>query len=317
MNTASVAFASQPGLAPATESRPSSERTTRPRPHPNGLERHPPQPTPRPTPHSMPGPIAGSHPEPDRQRGMAIRERTTHSRAEPGEHSVGAAILLSALLPGMGQLYNGQRNRAVWFAVGALLVVPWIWSIIDAGVVASAIGDRRHPQPKTSERRAALPGQIVLDFAVFVALAGGLTLLIHANEEAGGKGGPTSAPSAAPMTSAPPSGAPVTASVETGAPRAVVTEAPASTAPVTAASVAPATAAPSDLASETDRLMDAGRTACGEGRFAECERLMRQVIAKEPRHREAHQLLVDAISQQGGRGSRSSPTRVAPISEAP
>lgn len=307
VNTASVAF--------EIESQPPNQRSTRPTPRPT-------RPNPQLT-ESTPGPVVGSHPRPDRERGMAIRERITDSRTGPVHHSVPLALLLAALLPGMGQLYNGQRNRAVWFAVGTLLVVPWIWSIIDAGIVASAIADRRHPEPKPSERRAAMPGQLVLDFAVFVALAGGLTLLIHASER--GKTTPpppriTQTPTDAPRTvrtAAPESTAPASTAPATQAPKSLASAAPATTAP---ASTAPATTAPATTApaaADVDRLLSEGRTACGEGRFAECERLMRAIITQRPRHREAHQLLVDAISQQGGRATRSSPTSVAPISEAP
>lgn len=303
-----------------------------------------------------PGPITDSHPQPDRSRGEAIRETVQSAQLAPVKHSVGWAVALAIVLPGMGQLYNGQRNRAVWFAVGALVVLPWIVSIFDAASVARAIRERRERAPHPVSRRAAFPGQLVLDFAVFVALAGGLTLLVHAMDQddltdptqpiatrtRGAAGttpstGPvsqasTSAPAnAAPTTAAPTIAAPVTAAPVTAAPvTAPVTAAPVTAAPI---SVAPVTAAPPSLQPasqasrapafvppkpvEIDDLLAQGRTACGEGRFAACEALMQQIIDREPNHREAHQLRVDAISQQGNRARRSSPTSVAPTVPVP
>jgi hypothetical protein len=276
-----------------------------------------------------PGPVTGSHPQPDRSRGEAIREKVVEAQTAPVPHSVGWAVALAIVLPGMGQLYNGQRNRAVWFAVGALLVLPWLVSILDAASVARAIRERRERPPHPVSRRAAFPGQLVLDFAVFVALAGGLTLLVHAFEQqdltdpaqpatvasaAPRSITPRSTPSMAAATAAP-SQAPVSVAPPTAAPVTAVSVQPASVQPVSAATAAPATQAPKGV--DIDTLLAEGRTACGEGRFAECEALMQRIIDRDPQHREAHQLRVDAISQQGNRARRSSPTSVAPVNPVP
>ncbi|MGK0360593.1 MAG: hypothetical protein ACI9U2_002906 [Bradymonadia bacterium] len=290
-----------------------------------------------------PGPVAGSHPQPNQARGDAIRERVQDAQAAPVDHSVGVAVLLAVLLPGMGQLYNGQRNRAVWFAVSALLLLPWLWAIVDAGLVAHSILERQRRRPSRSGRRAALPGQIVLDIAVFVALAGGLTLLAHAIEDRNGDVPIDVIPLAAAATTAsaapqpPPQTAVAAVTPGQATPRSQAStriNAPVSAAAGTVASAATRLASPSTVAAppsampvarhapvsaarDLDQLLAAGRTACGEGRFAECESLMRVIIKDRSKHREAHQLLVDAISQQGPRGSRSSPSSVAPMSATP
>lgn len=293
-----------------------------------------------------PAAVAGSHPTPNQARGDAIQKRAQDAQAAPVEHSVGFAVLLAVLLPGMGQLYNGQRNRAVWFAVGALLLLPWLWAIVDAGLVAHSILEKQRPRPSRSARRAAVPGQVVLDFAVFVALAGGLTLLVHAIEDRTDMGmdvipmagASTTAPddAAAPKTNiaaiapptqaSPPSAAPMSvagASVTSAAAVAPPSAGPGSAAstviaaPPSAAPPSTTRRAPISAGRDIDELLAAGRTACGEGRYADCENLMRVIIKDHPKHREAHRLLVDAISQQGPRGSRSSPSSVAPMSATP
>lgn len=289
-----------------------------------------------------PGPVTGSHPQPDRSRGEAIRDKVVEAQTTPVPHSVGWAVALAVVLPGMGQLYNGQRNRAVWFAVGALLVLPWIVSIFDAASVARAIRERRERPPHPVSRRAAFPGQLVLDFAVFVALAGGLTLVLHAFEQKRltdpaqpiarngaqnvASGAPnTQAPSQPTSMPAPATQAPVTQAPATQAPATLAPVIPASVTSVQPASTQPASVASAAAASkpiapkpvDIDTLLAQGRTACGEGRFADCEALMQKIIERDPQHREAHQLRVDAISQQGTRARRSSPTSVAPVNPVP
>ena len=109
------------------------------------------------------------------------------------DHSPVKAALLS-LLPGMGQVYNGQRDRGIAFALAAVLIVPWIWSIIDAGRVAAAIrqGTRPAPDPRTWQRGRW--GQLLLDVAVIFSVV--VVVLIWQ--------GMNASPVAPPLPSSPP-----------------------------------------------------------------------------------------------------------------
>jgi predicted RNA-binding Zn-ribbon protein involved in translation (DUF1610 family) len=57
--------------------------------------------------------------------------RATCSRARPWLHAAA-----SALFPGAGQAWNGQPGKAVFALLTFWLVVPWIWSVVDAWWVA-------------------------------------------------------------------------------------------------------------------------------------------------------------------------------------
>ncbi|MEZ4464149.1 MAG: hypothetical protein R3F43_06450 [bacterium] len=247
--------------APATEVRVPRPRAVAPITRP-GLEAIPP---PRPS---------GGHSLPDRARAAAIRERVTDTRGPWVPHRPGRALALGLALPGMGQLYNGQRNRAIAFALGGLVIVPWIWGAIDAWRVARAIVDRERPAPDRAARRGALPGQVVLDLAVYVALAGAVYVWHHRTHRS-----EPPAPVEAPTTAAPPTRPP---------------------APVTAA-------APSVPLAERPlhELLSEGRNRCGDGDFVSCERIMLLVIERDPNNREAHRLLVDARTQRQARERRT------------
>lgn len=52
--------------------------------------------------------------------------------APAGERSPAAAALLSLVIPGLGQLYNGEVLKAVVFFVGWILVIPWALAVMDA-----------------------------------------------------------------------------------------------------------------------------------------------------------------------------------------
>lgn len=262
VSSAPASAAPPPGIGPVRVPRPRAVAPiTRP-----GLEAVPP---PRPS---------GGHSQPDLVRAAAIRERTTDARGPWIRHRPGHALALGLALPGMGQLYNGQRNRAIAFALAGLLIVPWIWAAVDAYRVARAIVDRRHPAPDRAARRAALSGQVVLDAAVYVALAGAVFVWHHRSHRA------DAPPTAAPPTAAPPTLPP-----------------------------APVTAAPATLPlaeRPLHELLSEGRNRCGDGDFATCERIMLLVIDRDPNNREAHRLLVDARTQRRMRERQTPP--VAP-----
>jgi hypothetical protein len=49
-----------------------------------------------------------------------------------GSRSPAAAALLSLILPGLGQLYNGEVLKAVAFFLGWVFVIPWALAVMDA-----------------------------------------------------------------------------------------------------------------------------------------------------------------------------------------
>lgn len=46
------------------------------------------------------------------------------------------AALLSTVLPGAGQVYNGQFFKGLFVCFSAFLIVPWIFGIFDAAITA-------------------------------------------------------------------------------------------------------------------------------------------------------------------------------------
>ncbi|MCP4895934.1 MAG: hypothetical protein GY906_03080 [bacterium] len=76
---------------------------------------------------------------PPHQAAAPSRSRSGRS-LEPGakRHRPSTAIVLG-LLPGGGQAYNGQPIKGAFFLLFSALVLPWIWSLFDARVVAGRI----------------------------------------------------------------------------------------------------------------------------------------------------------------------------------
>lgn len=174
------------------------------------------------------------------------------------DHRPGLAATLSLFLPGMGQVYNGERQRGLWFALGALLVFPWAMAVIDAYRTASAIarGERAAPGPGGT----AYLSQLAVNCSLFFGIALGLVLWQR-----------------------------------TGAPAPPVVDAGGS-------GVAPAAPAPASAAARpplgdglgVSELMEKGRMACGRGLYTECADLMQAILDREPQHRDALDLLVEA-----------------------
>jgi hypothetical protein len=44
----------------------------------------------------------------------------------------GIAMLLSILIPGGGQFYNGHAGKGILILLTCWLIIPWIWGIFDA-----------------------------------------------------------------------------------------------------------------------------------------------------------------------------------------
>jgi len=65
--------------------------------------------------------------------------------------SPGIALLLSILIPGVGQMYNGQVGKGILMLIGCVLLwivllgwIIWLWSAIDAYQTAKAMNMRFH-----------------------------------------------------------------------------------------------------------------------------------------------------------------------------
>lgn len=91
-------------------------------PVPPVAERSPQRPQSQPAPVQKPAPLAGTG------------------------HSVGTATVLSVLLPGAGQAYNGQPWKGLFVLIFSVLLLPWLLGIWDARKHATQIiaaGGRR------------------------------------------------------------------------------------------------------------------------------------------------------------------------------
>ncbi len=49
------------------------------------------------------------------------------------------AVVLGLLLPGGGQAYNGQPFKGAFVLLATVLVIPWIWSLVDARSTAARL----------------------------------------------------------------------------------------------------------------------------------------------------------------------------------
>ncbi len=208
-------------------------------------------------------------------------EPLTARRAE-ADHSPLRASLLSLVLPGMGQVYNGQFERAGWYALGALLVLPWLASVIDAWIGANQIRAGQRRAPESRHRRRAVISQLALNLSVLFVVIGGLVLYRLRSQP---RPAPPVAVPAPPL--APPSAAGAVDDADAG-PEPVDGGAPDGA----TGSRRPRPPIEADLPIET--LMAKGRRAYEMGLYAEAEDIMHAVIRRDPDHKAAYQLLVEA-----------------------
>ena len=59
-----------------------------------------------------------------RREGVLVKARRTRSPV--------LAALLSLLLPGLGQLYNGEPGKALFFLLASIFVIPWVIAVVEA-----------------------------------------------------------------------------------------------------------------------------------------------------------------------------------------
>ncbi len=88
-----------------------------------------------------PSPV-GDHRRP---QGSAARAPAAAVAGGARGHRPATAVALG-VLPGGGQAYNGEPFKGVFFLLTSALVLPWVWSLLDARAVArrvAAAGGRR------------------------------------------------------------------------------------------------------------------------------------------------------------------------------
>ena len=94
---------------------------------------------------------------PDRERNTAIGRQKLISEQDKNVHYARWVSLMSLILPGAGQLANGQQPRAVLFFLGTIFAwsigLGWllhIWAALDAwkGGMRITVGDRQGEQQK-------------------------------------------------------------------------------------------------------------------------------------------------------------------------
>jgi hypothetical protein len=225
-----------------------------------------------------PAPAAATH-TPREARKPIPQARPSMVPSSHFDHDPRRAAWMSMLVPGLGQVYNGQRERGILFALGTPLVLPYLFGIYDAWQVAESIAAGRYLAPDPSLRRQAYVGQVALGLAM---IAGVIVALLIWDRASVGEPTPGLAPTPPVVAVAPP----------TAAPREVA--------------VAPSRVPLGDDL-PVPELMRKGRQACGRGLYAECEEIMHAIIAREPENRDAMSLLVEAA---GRRTSGSAPPSV-------
>lgn len=110
---------------------------------------------PAPVQQQRPAPMQWWTPQPQAQAGAMVLAGhpnlpATMDQLEQPEHQPGMALLLSLILCGTGQIYNGEVSKGIMMMVLCFLLwfvllgwVVHIWSIVDAVVVAERINRRQ------------------------------------------------------------------------------------------------------------------------------------------------------------------------------
>ncbi len=94
------------------------------------------------------------------------------------KRSAPLAGILSFVVAGLGQVYNGQAGKGVLIFLTSILVVPWIIGIFDAYGTAKKINAGEIPfTPKKGCLIAFAIGTCLLMFAIFVVFFMGMFLL--------------------------------------------------------------------------------------------------------------------------------------------
>lgn len=108
--------------------------------------------------------------------------------AMPQQHSPALALILSFIISGLGQFYNGQPGKGVLIFLTSWLIIPWIIGLFDAYNTAKKIKEGKlSGKPKTGCLVAFIIGVMVSMFAFFMlvmAAAIAIPNLMKAKENA-------------------------------------------------------------------------------------------------------------------------------------
>ncbi|MFA4889551.1 MAG: hypothetical protein WC628_08290 [Candidatus Omnitrophota bacterium] len=84
-------------------------------------------------------------------------------------HSAPLAAILSFVIAGSGQVYNGQYAKGILIFLTSWLVIPWIIGIFDAYHTAKKINEGKIAvKPKTGCLAAFLVGSVVFLFGILI-----------------------------------------------------------------------------------------------------------------------------------------------------
>lgn len=216
---------------------------------------------------------------------LSIGDRFVRLRPPPARAadavSPERAAFWGALAPGGGFAYLGTPARGVSYALGAVLVVPWLKGMVDAAREAAEIRDGKRLAARRGEpiQRLAYVSTFWLAAAVVVGVVWSAGVLLSASD-------PAESPASIPVPvvpvdttsnsglSEPPSGA----------------EVPSPT---------PDAESADDLenARRLDELVRRARIACEGERYFECRQLAEEALSIDGRDREARLLHVRAVTQ--------------------
>jgi hypothetical protein len=98
-------------------------------------------------PRAQQGGIVVTGPATAAQPSIVIQNVQSAAPAQPAQpvfvpHQIknpGIAMLLSIVIPGGGQFYNGHAGKGILILCTCWLVIPWIWGIFDAYSCANRI----------------------------------------------------------------------------------------------------------------------------------------------------------------------------------
>jgi len=89
--------------------------------------------------------------------------------ASKGERSPALAAILSFIIGGAGQIYNGQIGKGILILFTSWLILPWIYGIFDAYATAKKVNEGKiKTQPKSGCVIALIVGIVVAFFTVAI-----------------------------------------------------------------------------------------------------------------------------------------------------
>jgi hypothetical protein len=88
------------------------------------------------------------------------------------------AATLSLIVPGLGQIYNGQVRKGILIFLTAWLILPWIFGVFDAYRIASQVQDGQRVIAPPSQRSILVAGAVFVGF-FFITLLVLIMVFFH------------------------------------------------------------------------------------------------------------------------------------------